>query len=270
MTAPLDPTAAVAELAAAADANFALHASWVARHVAGMRVDELDGLTLVDAGFATDTFNVVCQARLGAAAPDRIMASIRHFATAGRPFSWWVGPADQPSDLGSRLVKAGLHADESSLAMAANLASIPAAPAVEGLEVCRVTTLAELEAMATIMAANWSPPDVDVLRYYRAGAPVLLPAECPVRFYLGLLRGVPVASAEATVAGGVVGLYGICTLEAHRRRGIGTAMTTVPLLEARDAGLRTAILQASADGAGIYAGLGFGTYGTVTEYKPAP
>jgi GNAT superfamily N-acetyltransferase len=270
MTAPLDPTASVAELAAAADANFALHASWVARHVAGMRVDELDGLTVVDAGLATDTFNVACHAQLDAtAAPTRIAAVVTHFASAGRPFSWWVGPADQPADLGRHLIDAGLHADESSLAMAANLASIPPAIPVEGLEVRRVTTPAELEAMASIVAANWSPPDADVGRYYRAGASVLLAADSPIRFYVGYHHGIPVATAEATVAGGVVGLYGICTLPASRRRGIGTAMTVAPLLAARDAGLRTGILQASTDGAGIYAAVGFGTYGTVREYKPA-
>ena len=47
-------------------------------------------------------------------------------------------------------------------------------------------------------------------------------------------------------------------------------MTIAPLLDARAAGYRTATLQASADGQGVYARLGFLPCADFREYKPAP
>ena len=68
---------------------------------------------------------------------------------------------------------------------------------------------------------------------------------------------------------GAVGLYGIATLAAHRRKGYGTALTLRPLLDARDEGHTLAVLQASAEGQGVYARLGFLPTGHYTEYKTA-
>ncbi|MGK3996363.1 hypothetical protein [Sorangium sp. So ce1024] len=52
------------------------------------------------------------------------------------------------------------------------------------------------------------------------------------------------------------------------RRGIGRALTLRALLDARAAGLRVAILQASADGLALYEQIGFVATGRITEYKP--
>lgn len=95
---------------------------------------------------------------------------------------------------------------------------------------------------------------------------MLLAGDAPLRFYLGILDGEPVAPAELTVAGGVVGLYNIATLRAFRRRGIGSTMTLQPLL---DGGFSQAVLQAAEDGVGVYRRLGFTTFGHITEYQPS-
>jgi ribosomal protein S18 acetylase RimI-like enzyme len=91
--------------------------------------------------------------------------------------------------------------------------------------------------------------------------------ESPQWRYVGYLSGAPVATAELTIGGGVAGLYNITTLEAYRRRGIGTALTLRPLLEARDHGLRTGVLQAAPAGVGVYRQIGFRAFGDITEYK---
>ena len=70
------------------------------------------------------------------------------------------------------------------------------------------------------------------------------------------------------MGGGIVGLYNISTLESFRRRGIGTALTLQPLLDARESGFRTATLQVAAAGVSIYAHIGFTPFGDITEYKP--
>ena len=110
--------------------------------------------------------------------------------------------------------------------------------------------------------------DAEALRYYQLAASVLLQPAAPQWLYLGCLEGQPVATAELTIAGGVAGLYNITTLPAYRGRGIGSAMTWQPLLDARAAGLGAAVLQAADAGVNVYRRIGFAPFGVITEYKP--
>ena len=221
MTSPMMDPVAVAALADAADANFALHASWVAQRTPVMHVHAESGLLLVDSGLPCDTFNVVCRGRLAAgqvSAP--VHAAISYFHRVKRPFAWWVGPADQPAHLGKMLARAGLHVAETELAMAVDLASLTTgerAPAE--LEIRRVQTPAELHDFAGVVAANWTPPDREVLQFYELAAPTLLATDSPLWLYVGYLMDRPVAAAEGVVGAGVVGLYNICTRQEYRRRG---------------------------------------------------
>jgi hypothetical protein len=258
------------ELAEAADANLITHLSWVHRHVGGMRVQEDDELVIVDSGLPCDTFNVVTRARLTAlTARSRVAAAVAYFHIVSRPFSWWVGPADRPADLEEILLGAGLVATESELAMAADLDTIDeTAERPPGLRIVRAQTPEQVGHYAAINAANWDPPDPHVLRFCQAAIPVLLSADSPLWLYVGYLGEQPVAAAELTLSGGVAGLYGIATRSSYRRRGFGTAMTLRPLIDARAAGYRTAVLQAAPEGVGIYARLGFAPTGRYQEYKP--
>ncbi|HMN29695.1 MAG TPA: GNAT family N-acetyltransferase, partial [Caldilineaceae bacterium] len=220
---------------------------------------------------ACDTFNLICRARLGHdLAAQRISAAIDYFAREKRPFSWWVGPADQPADLGQRLLEAGLRREDSELAMAADLRQLTLAePWPDGLRIERVQTPAQLRDFAQVVAANWTPPDPLVLRFYELAAPLLLSPQSPCWFYVGYLGDTPVATAELTVSGEVVGLYSVCTLDGYRRRGFGGALTRQPLVDAWAAGYTVAVLQASAEGASVYGRLGFALFGEINEYKPA-
>ena len=201
--------------------------------------------------------------------PARVRAAIAHFREARRPFSWWVGPADRPRALGALLEDAGLARAEGELAMSMELSALAdAEPAPAELSIVRVRTEAALADFAAVTADNWTPPDPAVVRFYAEGAAALLAPACPQRLYVGYVGGTPVAAVEATVARALVGLFGVSTRAAWRRRGFGSAMTAHPLREARAEGVRTAVLQASADGAGVYARLGFSPFGEVTEYKP--
>lgn len=258
------------ELAEAADANLVTHATWALERTPGMRVSRDLGVVLTDSGLPCDTFNLVCRARLTEGeAQAGIRAALAFYRAARRPFTWWVGPADQPANLGDLLISAGFAPAETEIAMAADLASLPAAPVPVGLEIRRARSATELHDFACVVAANWDPPDPEVLRFYALTAPALLEPDAPLGFYVGYLAGEPVASAELTLGGGVAGLYSICTLEAYRRQGIGTAMALQPLLDARASGVATAVLQAAVAGVGIYTRVGFAGFGGITEYKPS-
>lgn len=258
------------ELAAAADANRLIHTSWVPRQLPGMTVRSRPELTVVDSGLACDTFNVVGAARLDPAEA-RVHAQevVEYFARVERPFSWWVGPTDQPADLDRYLRDVGLEPAETALAMAAPLDGLgDGDPLPEGFRIERVADAERLLDFARINAANWSPPDQQVLRFYQLAAPILLQPDSCQLLYVGYLGGTAVATAELTVGEGVVGLYNIATLAASRRRGFGTAMARRPLIDARRRGFETAILQAAPDAVGIYRRLGFEAYGQIAEFKP--
>jgi ribosomal protein S18 acetylase RimI-like enzyme len=256
--------------AEAADLNFVAHASWLQRRHAGMTVFDEPHLVVVDSGLPCDTFNFVCRARLDSdRARDRARWALAYFQNAQRPFSWWVGPSDRPSDLHDVLSAVGLVPSETELAMAADLSGLRRGSTASELHVERVKSVESLRAFAAVSAANWTPPDLQVIRFYEITSAAILSDESPLWLYLGSVGDTPVATAEMTVAGGVVGLYNISTRASYRRRGFGTAMTVAPLLDARERGYDTAVLQASRDGVAIYERVGFRPFGEVTEFKPA-
>ena len=256
----------------AADRNLVTHMTWVQSRLPGGHVETGGELVLSDSGLPCDTFNFVCRARLAGALPPAIARVVDHFGSARRPFSWWLGPADRPAGLGSALLAAGFGAAESEVAMAADLRRLDGGTRLPAeLRILRAATAAQIDDFARVTAANWDPPDPHVIEFYRMAAPLLLQPDAPIRLYVGYVDGEPVATAELTASEEEVGLYGIATLAAHRRKGYGTAMTLTPLLEARQEGHTVAVLQASADGQGVYARLGFEPTGHYTEYKlPTP
>jgi hypothetical protein len=159
-------------VAAVADENLATHFTWVQRRTAGMRAVLGEDLVLTECGMPCDTFNAACRARLsGARAPERIREALAWFE--GQPFSWWVGPADAPAGLGGLLEAEGLAPAETEVAMTASLANLrvedggagPAPP----LRIRRARTAGELADFARVNAANRSPPDALVIRFYERG-----------------------------------------------------------------------------------------------------
>jgi GNAT superfamily N-acetyltransferase len=227
---------------------------------------------MVDSGLDSDTFNIVCAARLEESGLERTaQAVLGHFAVARRPFSWWVAPGDRPADLLRRLEGLGLERAESELAMALELDGLPGRPraSLGGLEIRRAGSRAELAEFARISAENWTPPDANVEIFYRRSADDLLRPDCPQRFFVARLEGVAVAAVEVTVAAGAAGVYNLSTRAAWRGRGIGSVLLETALRDAADSRRATAgVLQAAEAGVGLYRRLGFVQFGLITELKP--
>jgi len=210
-------------------------------------------------GVPAALFNGAFRARL---APDVASAAIAETCKAierwGVPFLWWVGPDDRPTDIGARLERGGFSPVGETPGLAIDLAILPSNPALpENFSIKTVGDGQELGAWAKVAGRGTgfseSAQSALVELQHRVG----LNMGAHVRFYLGSLDGVPVASSTMVLHSGVAGIYAVATLPEARRQGIGAAMTYLPLLEARELGYRIGTLQASEMGYPIYRRMGF-------------
>lgn len=250
--------------------NLAGHVSFLQRRLDGMKVEEDDGLMLVDSGHASDTFNKVLRARLAPDSADsRIRAALDYFRDCGRPFTWWLGPCSRPLDLPARLEAHGLRASERELGMAIDLARLPEPETPDGAEIRRVRTERELSDFASVLAGLAELPDPDVAAFFVRAAPLVLEPDCPMRFYVAYVEGEPAATSELYVGGGAAGVHMVATSERFRRRGLGMALTWTALDEGRSLGQTVGTLQASEQGQPVYERLGFEPCGAFVEMAPA-
>ena len=89
--------------------------------------------------------------------------------------------------------------------------------------------------------------------------------DMPLRNYLGVIDGKPVATSQLFLAAGVAGIFWVTTIPSARRQGNGMAMTLAPLREARDMGFRIGVLHPSDIGRGVYRRLGFEDHGNLSH-----
>jgi GNAT superfamily N-acetyltransferase len=75
--------------------------------------------------------------------------------------------------------------------------------------------------------------------------------------YLVLENGIPVATGLAFITDNICGIYMIATLDDHRRKGYGSAVTKHCINTAHQKGITNIVLQASQKGVSIYEKMGF-------------
>ena len=88
------------------------------------------------------------------------------------------------------------------------------------------------------------------------------------RLLAARVDGAEVAAAMAFDHEGDCGIYNVGTLEAHRRRGLATALMALMLRDAAARGCTTASVQATPMAEGVYASVGFRDLGRYLEYVP--
>ena len=101
-------------------------------------------------------------------------------------------------------------------------------------------------------------------------APGLLAGADPTAFHILIARldGRGAATGMAFDHDGDCGLYNVTTIEAARRRGLGTAVATQLVLDAAERGCTTATLQSTPMAERVYAAAGFRDLGRILEFSP--
>lgn len=187
------------------------------------------------------------------AAPDRdpedaLDAAEAWFAARGLPprFKLTEGLV-APADLAERLARRGYAACKTTLVMLG-----PTGGQGDAAIALSATPDATFEAVFTTSAGD---PEDGRERLEALGR---IPA--PARFARLDIDGTPAAIGASAIGGGYAGIFGMRTVPAHRRKGLGRRVLRALLAEAKALGAERAWLQVEADNApaiALYAGEGF-------------
>ncbi len=190
---------------------------------------------------------------------DEIDEVITLFKSRKFPFIWWMGSVAQSTDWRKQLENHGLVFGDDLIGMAADLRALNedlASPS--NLFIEPVGDKETLEKFANTAVMGFGLPQNGEKACFDLFAG--LGFDMPLRNYLGMIDGKPVATSQLFLAAGVAGIYWVATIPEARKQGIGMAMTLAPLQEARDMGYRIAILHPSEMGLGVYQRIGFEKY----------
>jgi hypothetical protein len=180
-------------------------------------------------GLPTPSMNTVL---LKQANPDHVDAIIEsilvHFRSRGvTKVSWWTEPGAQPADLGARLVGHDLTYRDGAPGMAVDLLVLNEdLPTPNGPTIEAVRDKEALRKWADASMSGFGLPETVVEPGFDLFAG--LGFDLPLRNYVGILNGEPVATSELLLGAGVAGIYAVATIPDARRQGIGAAMTLPP------------------------------------------
>jgi ribosomal protein S18 acetylase RimI-like enzyme len=214
------------------------------------------------------SWNTVLHTRLAAeTAAVRVGAMLDRFKTSNSSLGWLVLPSTRPVNLASYLLANGMKQVENRPHMLADLQKLPAhLHRAEGLK--RTPPGLTIEFVhddasfarwyqATVAGFEMTPSHAQI--YYDAYTRLGSDPAGPFLHYVGYLDGEPVTSSTLLLAENMAGIYDVSTAPAARGRGLGTAITLAPLLEAQARGYRYSCLQSSTKGFNVYRRLGFET-----------
>jgi ribosomal protein S18 acetylase RimI-like enzyme len=214
-------------------------------------VHEVDGLAVCLSGVPDEPFNPTLVERLPADPTAALEAAARYYAPAGLSFGIDL-EASAHTPVREAADRSGLRVVESRPGMAVAMRDRQRLPLPSGVEIVGVAEPKLLDRVASIDAEAFEG-DATLARMFVPDALLDDPAQ---RVYVAMIDGRIVGAGESAIADGVIGVFGIATVPAFRRRGVASALTSF-LLDDRADEADLAVLQSSALGHGVYEALGF-------------
>ncbi len=255
------------ELIQVIDHNFNLHAKKVIEWTEGMSVVQTPNLTYTDSNLSCDTFNIIHIQNGQELGTTELVDAVCYFKSRQLAYCIWVNEENLCEPVKEQLAKVGATRQNEEIGMVLDLHTYDLVERDKHQDIKIVDDSKSLTEFARVIAENWTPADPNVLHYYQLTSHHYLDDANGILLLIGFQDDQPVATAEMFPTDEkVMGCYGIATLETYRRKGLGTAMLTYALNTAKELGYEKAVLQASADGIGIYRKFGFRAYTTYFEY----
>ena len=189
---------------------------------------------------------------------NKIEEVISYFKSRNLPFQWMVTPTTKPDTLDERLKSHGFKEMDGTPGMAVKLHDL-----VDDREKPRGLSIivVEDEPSVRLWWSTWSrgyPMPENLANFYAdASAYIGISSDSPMKYYIGYLDEVPVATSQLLLGSGVAGLYGVTVVPKARGKGIGTEMSLHPLRVARSLGYKIGVLDSTMQGLGIYRRIGF-------------
>jgi GNAT superfamily N-acetyltransferase len=210
---------------------------------------------------------VVCTDLPSEGLDDLIEGALAHFRGLNIRRLSWVGREGVPhAEMKRTLLAHGLTFRETyATEMAVDLSSLPEdLPELPGLRIAPVVDGFSLKQWIHIASIGFRIGEEFEEAWYELFADAIYDQR--FRTYLALLDGKPVGTSQLFVSEGVAGIYNVTCIPEARGRGIGSAVTLAPLLEARKLGYRIGTLQASKQGYSVYRRLGFQDFGNLSVF----
>lgn len=241
----------------------------------GMVVENDMGYTMIDSGYPSDTFNIVCRSHLD---PDYVEQGIQlvkdYFSDVGRPVCWWIGPTSEPHELADVLMTQGFKQDAEDELLAADISQLHIQhQCPRGLEIRQVDDEQGLDDFAQVLASLFDESHAQHYReyYHLVGNHTAVgDEEEPMQYFVGYLEGKPVATASCFIHNDVASFFDCVTLPEYRRRGIGSAMMTIRFQQMLQQGIHWVVLSASKASQGLYERQGFKSYGRFKTFLYDP
>jgi GNAT superfamily N-acetyltransferase len=237
----------------------ALWRSWSGRE--GTIYSEDRDRSFVVGGVAHPAFNHLFRLRLeGAVVGPFIERSLDPFRERGVPCFCWIDPA-AALPVRAELERAGLAYSFTASGMAvpqekiASEGSPPAGPVIE-----EVLDREGLKQWCTVISEGSSFAGDAAAAWLGLHSAIPFGPGTDRRHFLARLDGEPVGTSSLFFEAGVAGIYSVVVLQAHRRCGVGTALSLAALEQARASGFSFSVLVSTVMGIGLYRRLGFREY----------
>ncbi|RED66337.1 GNAT family N-acetyltransferase [Cohnella lupini] len=208
------------------------------------------------------------QGALSADGVNDIHKLIDRYQSKKLPFSWLIWSHDVGAeDLKPVLEARGMQKVDELAGMSLSLNNWKYnAPSISGFEIKPIRTKAEMDWFRQVVPTSFGFNEEDGKAFADITESAAFSENTVFQHYIGFMDGQPATGVTALTDGENIGIYNFATLEAYRRRGLGSATIAHALREAQAAGKKHAFLQVSKIGESIYKAIGFSDEVTIEVY----